>query len=112
MLRRERNTIYPGLYDYGERLAKGMVAAFARRGIAAQAPGEGPVFQLYLQDRPIREYRDTLVADAPRWMAFCRAMTRRGVFLNGGKLYCSAAHTDDDLRATLEATELALGEIG
>lgn len=111
VLYRERTTIYPRLYDYGERLAAGMVAAFRRRGIAVQAPGEGPVFQIYLQDRPIREYRDTLSADNARWGAFCRAMTRRGVFLNGGKLYCSAAHTDEDLATTLAVTEAALTEI-
>ena len=111
VLRRERDTIYPRLYDYGARLARAMSAAFARRGIPVQAPGEGPVFQLYLQDRPIREYRDTLAADGARWIAFCRAMTRRGVFLNGGKLYCSTAHSDDDFAATLAATEAALDEI-
>ncbi len=111
VLHRDRATVYPRLFAYGERLAAGMTEAFARRSIPVQAPGDGPVFQLFLQDRPIREYRDTLGADAQRWTAFCRAMTRRGVFLNGGKLYCSAAHTDDDLAATLAATAQALEEI-
>lgn len=111
VLQDERETIYPRLYAYGGRLAQGMREAFTRRGIPVQAPGEGPVFQLYLQERPIREYRDTLAADGARWNAFCQAMTRGGVFLNGGKLYCSAAHTDDDLAATLATTEQALDEI-
>jgi glutamate-1-semialdehyde 2,1-aminomutase len=111
VLQRERETIYPRLYSYGERLSRGMVEAFKRRGIPAQAPGEGPIFQLYLQDNPIREYRDTLKADGARWSAFCRAMTRRGVYLNGGKIYCSAAHTDADLDTTLAVTEQALDEI-
>ncbi len=111
VLQRERDTIYPRLYDYGGRLAKGMAERFTRRGIAVQATGEGPVFQLFLQDRPIREYRDMLGADTARWGAFCRAMTRRGVFLNGGKLYCSAAHTAADMQATLDATDRALDEI-
>jgi glutamate-1-semialdehyde 2,1-aminomutase len=112
VLERQRATVYSRLYDYGERLAAGMVAAFGRRSLAVQAPGEGPVFQLYLQDQPIREYRDTLRADGKRWLAFCQAMTRLGIYLNGGKLYCSVAHTDADLAATLTATEVALAQIG
>lgn len=112
VLERERATVYPRLYDYGERLAAGMAAAFKRHGIPVQAPGEGPVFQLYLQGQPIREYRDTLAADGARWSAFCHAMTRLGVYLNGGKLYCSIAHTDADLAATLETTEMALTQLG
>jgi glutamate-1-semialdehyde 2,1-aminomutase len=111
VLQRERETIYPRLYAYGERLATGMAEAFRRRGRPVQAPGEGPIFQLFVQERPIREYRDTLGADNARWAAFCRAMIRNGVFLNGGKVYCSAAHSDDDLVATLAATERALDEI-
>jgi glutamate-1-semialdehyde 2,1-aminomutase len=111
VLERERATTYPRLYDYGERLAAGMVAAFKQRGITAQAPGEGPVFQLFLQESMPREYRDTLGADGKRWTAFCHEMTRLGVYLNGGKLYCSTAHTDEDLDLTLERTKKALEQI-
>jgi glutamate-1-semialdehyde aminotransferase len=89
-----------------------MVAAFHRHGIVAQARGEGPVFQLFLQSEAIRDYRDTLAADAGRWTAFCNAMTGHGVYLNGGKLYCSTAHSDADLAATLTATEAVLTQIG
>ncbi len=110
VLERERATIYPRLYDYGERLARGIADLLAARRIPVQTPGEGPIFQVYLQDRPIRDYRDTLGASGARWGAICRAMTRRGVFLNGGKLYCSAAHSDDDLRQTLSAATAALDE--
>jgi hypothetical protein len=38
-------------------------------------------------------------------------MIGRGVYFNGGKVYCSAAHTDDDLRATLAACEEALNDL-
>lgn len=111
VLHRERATIYPRLFDYGERLSRAMAAAFTRRGIPVQATGDGPVFQLFLQERPIREYRDMLGGDGARWATFCRAMTRRGVYLNGGKIYCSAVHTDEDLAQTIAATETVLEEI-
>ena len=99
----ELDTLLPELRD-------GMLAAFTARGIATQAPGDGPIFQIYLQEEPISDYRDTLHADAARWTRFCHQMIRRGIYMNGGKVYCSAAHTDDDLRATLAACEEALDD--
>lgn len=111
VLERERATIYPRLYSYGERLAKRMVEAFSAHGIAVQAPGEGPIFQIYAQSTPIRDYRDTLKANGAVWSRFCRAMIGNGVFMNGGKVYCSAAHSEDDLAATLAAAERALDAI-
>ncbi|MGI8554603.1 MAG: aspartate aminotransferase family protein [Dehalococcoidia bacterium] len=108
VLEREQERIYPHLYDFGERLRRGMAARFVAHHIPAQAVGEGPVFQIYLQERPIRDYRDTLAADGGRWRQFCNEMTRRGIFLNGGKVYCSVAHSDDDLRRTLEVCDQAL----
>ena len=111
VIRDEGAAFYERLFAYGERLRAGLAAAFAARHIPVQAPGEGPVFQLYLQEQPIRDYRDTLHADAERWTRFCHAMVRRGIYFNGGKIYCSAAHTDDDLHATLAACEEALDDI-
>jgi glutamate-1-semialdehyde 2,1-aminomutase len=111
VLERERATLYPQLYRYGERLATQLMEVFGRRGIAVQAPGEGPIFQIYVQATPIRDYRDTLGANGALWASFCRAMTRRGVYLNGGKVYCSAAHTEADLVATVAAAVGALDEV-
>jgi glutamate-1-semialdehyde aminotransferase len=48
---------------------------------------------------------DTLHADAAGWTRFCHRMIQRGIYMNGGKVYCSAAHSDDDLRATIPACE-------
>jgi glutamate-1-semialdehyde 2,1-aminomutase len=102
---------YDRLFGYGGRLRDELRAAFRARGRAVQAPGEGPIFQLYLQEQPIREYRDTLHADGEPWMKFCHGMIRRGVYFNGGKVYCSAAHSDDDLRATLAAAGEVLDDL-
>jgi glutamate-1-semialdehyde 2,1-aminomutase len=111
VIQEEGPNFYDRLYAYGERLRDELTTAFRARHIAVQAPGEGPIFQPYLQEQPIADYRDTLHADAERWARFCHAMIRNGVYFNGGKIYCSAAHTDDDLRATLAACEEALDAI-
>jgi glutamate-1-semialdehyde 2,1-aminomutase len=102
---------YERLFGYGDRLRDGLTVAFRARGIPVQAPGEGPVFQVFIQEQPIREYRDTLHADNERWTRFCHGMIRRGVYVNGGKVYISAAHTGDDLQATLTAAGEALDDL-
>ncbi|MGD9890803.1 MAG: aspartate aminotransferase family protein [Dehalococcoidia bacterium] len=104
-------SFYEQLFAYGDRLRDGVVTAFRSRRIPVQASGEGPIFQLYLQEQAIRDYRDTLHADAARWNRFCHAMIARGVYFNGGKVYCSAAHTEDDRQATLAACEEALNDL-
>jgi glutamate-1-semialdehyde 2,1-aminomutase len=110
IIQEEGDGFYDRLFAYGDRLRDGLSTEFRARGRTAQAPGDGPIFQLYLQEQPIREYRDTLHADAEPWMTFCHGMIRRGVYFNGGKVHCSAAHTEDDLRATLAAAEEALSD--
>jgi glutamate-1-semialdehyde 2,1-aminomutase len=103
---------YEQLFAYGDRLKDGVEAAFRARQIPVQASGEGPIFQVYVQEQAIRDYRDTLHADAKRWNRFCHAMIGHGVYFNGGKVYCSAAHTEDDLQTTLAACEEALNDLG
>jgi len=109
-IRDEGPGFYDRLFEYGNRLRDGLAAVFKARGIPVQAPGEGPVFQVFVQEQPIREYRDTLHADAGRWLRFCHAMIARDVYFNGGKIYCCSAHDEDDLRATLAAAEEALDD--
>jgi len=109
----EGSGFYERLFAWSERLNAGMVAAFKRRRIPVQAVGDGPIFQFFVQEEPIRDYRDTLHADGAAWLRFCHGMIGRGVFMNGGKVYCSAAHSDEDLTATLAACEDVLsGETG
>lgn len=99
---------YRRLHGYTDSLRDGMAKLFAAARIPAQACGAGALFQFYFQPQPIRDYRDTLHADAARWSQLSQAMIRRGVYFNGGKVYCSAAHTDEDQANTLAACEEAI----
>src|SRR5438270_8060211 len=59
----------PGVYDQlfatGNRLRSSFTQLADDMGIPMQIPGEGPVFQVFFTDRPIRNHEDTLLADAP-----------------------------------------------
>jgi len=96
--------LYSRLWREGERLRTGLVEILAETGLPVQSAGGGPVFQISFQDRPAREYRDTLSADRAAYSDFAVALLDAGVLvLPDGRWYVSAAHTAYDVDRTLEA---------
>src|SRR6185436_12317702 len=53
----QRPGTYEQLRSWGKRLGEGIRDAFARRGIAIQLTGVGPIVEFYVSDRPIYDYR-------------------------------------------------------
>ena len=108
-LRRDESTIYPRMRQLGERLANGLVSAFRSAGVVAVCTGDGPVFSIHLQANTPRNYRDTLGSDKQRWSDFVVALLDEGVLiLPDGRWYISAAHTEADIDATLQAARRAI----
>ncbi|HEY3937988.1 MAG TPA: aspartate aminotransferase family protein [Bryobacteraceae bacterium] len=96
--------VYQGLRERSDRLREGIGTALGNAGFAITLSGEGPVFQLSFMDRPARNYRDTLRANAAQYSDFALALLDEGVLaLPDGRWYVSAAHTDEDIAQTLEA---------
>ena len=106
----------PGLYDrqraLGERLAAGLRALAAERGIDAYVEGLGTVFQLWFADHPIRNWRDARrYADEAMFTRWFQEMIMRGVLfhpLQFENLFLSLVHTDADVDDTLNAAADAL----
>jgi hypothetical protein len=69
-------------------------------GIAHQIVGDPTLFDVIFSERPVRDYRDVLQADAGRNAAFNKALRGAGVFKSPGKLYPSLAIDDQDLEWT------------
>lgn len=108
-LHREAETIYPRMRRLGERLAEGLVRIMRDAGRPAIATGDGPVFTLHLQERAPRTYRDTLADDMKAYSDFALGLLDEGVqVLPDARWYLSAAHTDDDIDATLAAAARAV----
>jgi glutamate-1-semialdehyde 2,1-aminomutase len=108
----ETDGVYTRLYEIPARLRNGLEALGARAGLPLQVLGEGPVLQPYFADIEIRNYADTLRADAGAAKQFGIEMIKRGIFFNpGSKIYFSLAHTEADIDRTLEAAEEALKRV-
>jgi glutamate-1-semialdehyde 2,1-aminomutase len=80
-----------------------LAEAAKRAGFRAQVAGEAPVFEIYFTDRPITDYRATLTADRALHAAFSRALLEQGVVKAAQKIYVSLAHTEEDIRRTVQS---------
>ncbi len=108
----ETDGVYKRLYEIPARLKHGLESLGASEGLPLQVLGEGPVLQPYFADLEIRNYADTLKADAGAAQQFSIEMIKRGIFFNPrGKLYFSLAHTEADIDHTLEVAETALKRV-
>jgi glutamate-1-semialdehyde 2,1-aminomutase len=104
--------VYERLFATGNRLRTGFKQLADDMGIPMQIPGEGPVFQVFFTDRPIRNHQDTLQADAPLASRFGLELISRGLFHTpGAKFYVSTAHGEREVAETLVAFEGALRAI-
>ena len=100
----------PGLYETLEskakRLADGMIGALAEWSVAGSVARVGSLLTPFFAEAPVRNYSDAKRSDTRRFAAFFHEMLRRGVFLAPSQfeaLFVSAAHTDDDIRNTVDA---------
>jgi glutamate-1-semialdehyde 2,1-aminomutase len=109
----------PGLYErqraLGNRLADGLSALAAERGLDAYVEGLGTVFQLWFADGPIRNWRDAVAyADKDLFTRWYQEMVIRGVLfhpLQFENLFVSLVHNDRDIDETLTAAADALSVV-
>jgi glutamate-1-semialdehyde 2,1-aminomutase len=101
---------YERLHLIGQRLAEGLRQAGEAAGVPLQVLGDGPVLQVFfVDDRPLRNHRDLLRADKKKAVAFAHELIRRGVYCTpGGKLYLSLAHSDEDIKRTINLAAAVL----
>jgi glutamate-1-semialdehyde 2,1-aminomutase len=97
----------------GEELKHGLGEMAQRRGIPLQVTGFGAAFCLHFTPLPILcDYRDTLGDDRGLLQRFLYAALTEGVnMVPDGRLYVSAAHTEEDVTETLQKLERALARL-
>lgn len=101
---------YEQVYATGRTLMEGIGAELRRAGLAAQVIGAPVMFDVVFTDRPVQDYRGVLGADAEASRRLTRAVRERGVLKSDNKSYVSLAHTEKDVRQTLEAFAEAVDE--
>jgi glutamate-1-semialdehyde 2,1-aminomutase len=110
-----RTEAYGRLEDLGRLLEQGMVEASQRAGVPVQFRRIGSMFCAYFTDRPVWNLSDALTSDRSRFARFFHGMLERGVYLAPSQFeagFLSAAHTEEDIRATVSAAAEVLGLLG
>ena len=102
-------------YDRLERLSReleeGLRAAAAEAGVAHQFNRVGSMWTLFFTGAPVVDLDTARTSDTARFGRFFWAMMDRGVYLPCSQFeaaFTSAAHTDMDVEATVEAAREAL----
>jgi glutamate-1-semialdehyde 2,1-aminomutase len=101
----------PGFYDAltakTTRLLQGLQTAADQAGVPFTTNQVGGMFGLFFsQEKTIRSFSQVMACDVERFKQFFHAMLDKGIYLAPSAFeagFVSAAHTDADLQATVEA---------
>ena len=106
---------YADLEAKGKRLAESLEQAAAAARIAIQTNRVGSMLTGFFTGVPVTDYATAKTADMTRYGTFFRAMLARGVSLAPSQFeaaFVSAAHTDEELDATVTAAREAFALLG
>jgi glutamate-1-semialdehyde 2,1-aminomutase len=109
----------PGFYErlaaVTRSLCDGLISAARRRGVAFSAQSVGGMFGLYFRASSPSSYAEVRQCDTEAFKRFFHSMLERGVYLAPSAYeagFVSAAHSSQDIAATVEAAEAAFGSMG
>jgi glutamate-1-semialdehyde 2,1-aminomutase len=106
----KRPGAYERIFKTGRALMEGYTQALKEARIKAVVLGDAPMFDVVFTDREVRDYRSALGVEAT--MKRCNLLLReRGILKGESKYYISTAHTDEDVRFTLDAFAGAINEL-
>lgn len=109
VLERENGAVYADLSRRGWRLRSEIERLLREHGYQVVTAGDGAVFHLSFMGSKPKNYRELMAADTKTYSDFALALLDEGVMvLPDGRWYCSVAHTDEVIDATLAAVERAL----
>ena len=107
------------LHRASETLVKGFNEIAGAVGVAARMQGIGGKFQVYFTNHEATDYRTAASSDEKKYAVFQKAMMNRGIYFYHGTSFpthlfhhgVSYAHSDEDLKAVLNAIEESLKEV-
>lgn len=98
----------------GERLMDGIRRSAAQRGLDVLVTGFGAAFGIHFRrDAELWDYRDTFSDDRERLSDFLRRALHEGLYLlPDGRFYVSAAHSTEDIDASIAAIDRVFEQMG
>ena len=108
----------PGIYDdllrKGTALADGLRDAVAKTGVAACVNQFGSTATLFFTEGPVTCWDDAAKCDTQAFAAYFKGMLERGLIIAPSQfeaIFVSAAHTDGDIQAFVQAAEELLAAV-
>jgi glutamate-1-semialdehyde 2,1-aminomutase len=102
---------YSKLDDRAARLAASLRRELAMTGIAGRVQAVGSLLTLFFTAQAVTNYAEAKKSDTARFAKFFNAMLDRGVVIAPSQFeaaFVSAAHTDADIDATVQAARESL----
>ncbi len=105
---------YAQLEERAGRLADGLAQAARDAGIPHQLARVGSMLTLFFNSQPVTDWEVAKQCDTARFARFFWGMLERGIYLPCSQyeaMFVSAAHSVDDIDATVAAAREVLGEV-
>jgi len=103
--------VYDVLEQRGALLEEGLRTAAREAGVPCTVNRVGSMITGFFTAQPVRNYEEARTSDTARFGRFFRAMLERGVYLAPSQFeaaFLSAAHTEEDIRHTIQAARECL----
>ena len=98
----KRPGTYERIFETGQALMDGFAEILEKAGIPARVSGLPPMFEVVFTDQDVTDYRSSL--GDQEMSRQCNTLLReRGILKSEAKYYVSSAHTEEDVRLTLDA---------
>ena len=98
------------MFRTGQALMEGFAEILREAGVAARVSGAPSKFEVVFTDQEVTDYRSSL--GDQEMSRRCDALLREGGILKDeNKYYISSAHTEEDVRLTLDAFADAISEL-
>ena len=113
-----RELTKPGVFDGMVRQAKalgdGIAYAARRAGVPIYQTRVGTMFATFFREGPVRNWDDVSRSDTEAFGRFFHGMLENGVYMAPSQFeagFISAAHGDEEIRATIAAAEAAFARV-
>jgi len=106
--------LFKDLARRGAMLASGLADAARSANVPLQVNAFGSLLTPFFTASAVRDYASALAADTSSYAAFFRGMLKRGIYPPPSQFeawFLSAAHTDGDVKKTIEAARGAMKDV-
>jgi len=108
----------PGFYDaldtMSARLASGLALAAKNAGVKASAANVGSMLGFFFTDKKVNNFEEAKTSNTEMFSAYYKKMRSKGIYLAPSQfeaLFVSAAHSEQDIDATIKAAEEVLSDL-